>query len=312
MARFYDFAGARPRALRRLFLAATTACLVVTAQAEARDWEDYPAEDGSDSPAETETTEAGDDGSYAGESESVSSEGTKSSRAEEPGKSYLYVGAAWRYTRMPAWTLEWFLESAPAVGAAGSFFGEIAYRKDGFQILGTLGYMKWNFNGPFQMSGDPDVDTEWLETRWNLLLATAAFTWSTEFTDWFSLEYGVEAGLAFIFGDMTRSEAFRGQNGEYGKCAGPGVPDAAFCDFPLPENGVQNPATNTAGFDGAHYNVKAERGIFNGGVPHVLPVLGPRLSLRFKPVQKIALRVDVPLPVFPLGFMGGISAQYGF
>src|SRR5690606_36453160 len=32
---------------------------------------------------------------------------------EDPKQSYFFVGAAWRYTRMPSWVLEWFMESAP-------------------------------------------------------------------------------------------------------------------------------------------------------------------------------------------------------
>ncbi len=286
------------------FLAA--ACLVVTANADARDGDEFGFDD-TESAADADSEAA-----QPAEAPEAEAEKEPSSRVEEPGKGYIFVGASWRYTRMPSWTLEWFLESAPAVGAAGSFFAEVGYRKDGFQMTGSLGYMKWNFNGPFQMSGDPDVDTEWLDTNWNLLLATATFTWSTAFTEWFSLEYGVEAGLAFIFGDMKRTEAYRTANGDYAPCLGAGNPNPIFCDAPLPENGVLQPVTNSAGADGAHYGVTAERGIFNGGVPHVLPVVGPRLSLRFKPIQHMVLRVDVPLPVLPLGFMGGLSAQYGF
>ena len=39
---------------------------------------------------------------------------------------------------------------------------------------------------------------------------------------------------------------------------------------------------------------------------------GPKLALRFKPIKQLVLRVDVPLPVFPLGFQGGLAALYGF
>jgi hypothetical protein len=43
-----------------------------------------------------------------------------------------------------------------------------------------------------------------------------------------------------------------------------------------------------------------------------VPILGPRVSLRFKPIHQLVLRVDVPLPLLPYGFVGGVSAQFGF
>lgn len=227
---------------------------------------------------------------------------------EDPKKRYFFLGANWRYLRMPSWALEWFLDAAPAVGTAGSFFGEFAYRKDGFQVSANIGWMKWNFNGPFRIAGDPDADTEWLDTNWNLLMMTSTITWSTNFTDWMALEYGLEAGVAFIFGDMVRTEAYQKNDGGYAKCDGPGQPDVMYCGLPI--GGVQQ--TNAANEDGEHYGVKAVRGIANGGVPYAVPVLGPKLALRFKPIHQLVLRVDVPLPILPLGFVGGLAAQYGF
>ncbi len=236
---------------------------------------------------------------------------------EAPDETYLSAGASWRFVRLPAFTLELFLESAPSVGTAGSFFGELGYRKDGFQITATVGYMKWKFNGPFQLAGDPDLDTEWLDADFNLGMGTAAFTWSTAFTDWFALEYGLEAGIAFIGGDMVRSEAYRDNDGDWARCDQwgnvAGVPGSgAYCAQPLPDQSGNVPATNSADEEGEHYGVKVPKGIGNKGIPRALPILGPRLSLRFKPIHQLILRVDVPLPLFPMGFVGGLSAHYGF
>jgi len=236
---------------------------------------------------------------------------------EDPKKSYFFAGAAWRYVRLPSWTLEWFLEAAPSVGTAGSFFGEFGYRNDGFQVTGSVGYMGWNFKGPFQLAGDQDVDTEWLDGDFKFLVGTATFTWSTAFTDWFALEYGLEVGLASLFGELVRSEAYKDSNGEWGRCPGwAGGPDLraptteqmVFCERPQGRDGLNLPdevRTNAADEDGAHYGVNAEQ------VPPVVPILGPRLSLRFKPIAQLVLRVDVPLPVMPFGFMGGLAASYG-
>lgn len=247
---------------------------------------------------------------------------------EDPKKHYLFVGGAWRYVRMPSFVLEWFLDAAPSIGTAGSFFGEVGYRKDGFQVTGQLGWMNWNFTGPFQLAGDKIDDTEWLDTKFNFLMATATVTWSTAFTDWFALEYGVEGGFATVFGDMKRNEAYK-DGGNWRKCPTwapqmgysnaawpadmpPTADQQLYCDPPLSDGGGQPPATNESDEIGAHYNVKAKHGIANKGIPHAVPVIGPRLSLRFKPIHQLVIRVDVPLPLAPFGFVGGVAAHFGF
>jgi hypothetical protein len=246
---------------------------------------------------------------------------------EDPDKSYFFAGAAWRYVRMPSFVLEWFLDAAPSIGTAGSFLGEFGYRKGGFQVTGQVGWMKWDFAGPFQLAGDPEQDTEWLDAKFNFLMFTAAITWSTSFTDWFALEYGLEGGFAFLFGDMIRNEAYK-QDGSWHKCdtwapqsgfenplwpadVEPTPEQVLYCDVPQFEGGTI-PPTNDADEIGAHYNVKAEKGIANGGIPHAVPVIGPRLSLRFKPIHQLVIRVDVPLPLAPFGFVGGVAAHFGF
>jgi len=86
-----------------------------------------------------------------------------------------------------------------------------------------------------------------------------------------------------------------------------------YCDPPIPDvAGGPVPATNESDEIGAHYNVKAKHGIANKGIPHAVPVIGPRLSLRFKPIHQLVIRVDVPLPLAPFGFVGGVAAHFGF
>jgi hypothetical protein len=254
---------------------------------------------------------------------------------EDPRKSYLFFGAGWRFSRVPTWLLPAYgVEAGPAVSTPLSVQGELAWRKDGFQVLGSVGFTRLNMRGPFQLRNDPIEDTEWLEGNFKFLNLTATVTWSTAFTDWFQIEYGFEAGLGFLFGDLTRSEAYKRANGSWGKCPAwasqttnrndaiqfnplfpsPTREQQRYCDIPIGDGkpDMVPPASDPADRDGAQYGVKAERGLFNGGVPHVVPILGPRLSLRFKPVHQVVLRVDVPLPIIPFGIMGGVAAQYGF
>ncbi|MDB4977780.1 MAG: hypothetical protein JWN48_6121 [Myxococcaceae bacterium] len=251
---------------------------------------------------------------------------------EDPDKTYLFVGGAYRFARIPSWLLGAYgVEQGPGVGMPVSFSGELAWRRRGSQIVGALNYTKLNFHGPFQLKGDPIEDTEWMQAKFKLLNLTVAFTRSTSFTDWFQLEYGVEAGLGFLFGDLVRSEAYKRADGTWGKCQAwasqvsnpndkilfnPAFPNPTpeqrhYCDVPVGDPKLPPPASNSSTMKGAQYGVTARHGLFHGGVPHVIPILGPRVSLRFKPIHQVVLRVDLPLPVIPFGFMGGISAQYG-
>jgi len=250
---------------------------------------------------------------------------------EDPKKRYLFFGGGWRYSRIPTWMLGAYgVEAGPAVGTPVSFTGELAFRKNGFQVTSAVGFTKLDITGPFQLKGDPVEDTEWLEGDFKFLNLTVALTWSTSFTDWFALEYGLEAGIGFVFGDLIRSEAYRDSDGNWGKCHAwasqasngsilfnpefprPTREQRQFCDPPAGDENEPPPTTNSASEPGAQYGVKAERGLFNGGVPYVIPILGPRLSLRFKPIHQVVLRIDVPLPQIPFGFQGGVAAQYGF
>jgi hypothetical protein len=315
-----------------LVLALLASGLTQRAEAQAKD-DEFSLDENESSqsaakpaPTPAETAEASGETALIGDEQAVQEEqgGDEKFREttdphEDPKQSYLFAGASWRYVLLPSFVLQWFLDSAPSLATEGSFFAEFGWRKDGFQVLAQAGWMKWNFKGPFQLAGDPPQDTEWLNAKFTLLQATATITWSTSFTEWFALEYGVEAGFAVLLGDMKRNEAYH-RNGKWAPCptyaASPLWPQglskaddaAVYCDTPI--NGAT--VSNESDEIGAHYNVKAKHGIANKGIPHAVPVLGPRLSLRFKPIHQLVLRVDVPLPLLPYGFVGGVAAQFGF
>ena len=253
---------------------------------------------------------------------------------EAADASYFFLGGSYRFAALPPFLLRAYgVRAERAVRTGKAAVVELGYRRRGFQVLANAGFLRVDLDGAFRLRGDPSEDTEWLEARFKSLLLTAAFTWSTSFTDWLQLEYGVEAGAAVLFGDLTRSEAVRRADGKWERCSAwasvspdpadmlghnplspsPTPEQVRYCERPRGADPTAPPPdTDQADEEGAHYGVKAKRGLRNGGVPRVIPVLGPRLSLRFKPARQLVLRVDVPLPVFPFGFMGGVSAQYGF
>jgi hypothetical protein len=255
-----------------------------------------------------------------------------SSPYEDPSKRYYFLGAGWRFASLPSGLLKAYtVETEASPFTPASFFAEAAMRRKGFQIGVNLGYVNWGFQDAFRLKSDAIEDMEWLNIKFNFIVTSATITWSTSFKEWFALEYGLEAGFAFLIGRMIRNEATPNGKGKWRKCETwadqlgftnenrsfpnprPTGEQVRYCDAPLSEDDeTQPPATNPPDEIGAHYGVKAKRGAFNEGVPYVLPVLGPRVSLRFKPIAQLVLRVDVPLPIIPFGIMGGVSAQFGF
>jgi hypothetical protein len=252
---------------------------------------------------------------------------------EDPAKRYAFLGARWSFMSLPPALLKAYtVKEANTVSSTKSFAAELAFRRKGFQVTASAGFMKLKNSGPFQLKNDPIEDTEWLDANFKMLNLTAAITWSTTFADWFSIEYGLEAGIGFLFGDLVRTEAYQRNDGGWGKCPGwasqttnendtlrfnpdfpnPTLTQRRFCQIPDGPAGQPPPDSNTSDMDGEQYDQKAKKGLFNKGVPHAFPILGPRLSLRFKPIHQVVLRVDLPLPILPFGIVGGVAAQYGF
>jgi hypothetical protein len=252
---------------------------------------------------------------------------------EDPAKRYAFLGVRWSFLALtPALLKAYTVKEGPSVTNTKSFAAEVAFRRRGFQITASAGYTHLKAHGPFQLKSDPIEDTEWLDVNFKMLNLTTAITWSTSFADWFALEYGFEAGIGFLFGDLVRTEAYRRASGSWGKCPAwasqtinqndqlhfnPDFPNPTqeqrrYCQIPDGPANQRPPDSNTADMDGEQYNQKAKKGLFNAGVPRAIPILGPRLSLRFKPIHQLVLRVDVPLPILPFGIVGGVAAQYGF
>jgi hypothetical protein len=252
-------------------------------------------------------------------------------RTEEKGKRYYYLGAGWRFAALTTGLLKAYtLKAEDNLFTPKAFFAEAGFRRDGFQVGVNLGLVNWKFQEVFRLKDDPVEDAEWMNGKFNFVVATTSLTWSTAFRDWFQLEYGLEAGLAFIAGRMVRNEAVR-EDGKWRKCdtwasqgpfenpddrfpnPNPNRTQQLYCDPPISSvpNNEDQPAASDAGDEvGAHYGAKSPRGLFNEGIPYVVPVLAPRLSLRFKPVRQLVVRVDVPLPSLPFGLMGGVALQY--
>jgi hypothetical protein len=309
------------------FFAALT-LLVTTQSALAQDTgldDEAPPADGYEEPPPDTSTETG--GGVATPSEAASNvelsdaqhdteaeygtgdEGRSSTDPfEDPHEAYYFVGAFYRHMFIPQFLLNLFTERSsgsdfPAFGA------EFTYRKDGFSAIGSLWLARPEGNGPFRANGDPIEDTEWVQTDMWAVFVSGTFLWSTSFTDWFAIEYGVGVGLGVIIGDVYRTEAYptSGPDDGYVACAGPGNPDGRFCE----PGAVSVPRGQLQCADGmGHYNCREGQWSEGGDVPNVVPWLAiPHLGLRFKPIKQLQLKVEGG---FGLGFFMGFSAAYGF
>jgi len=208
---------------------------------------------------------------------------------------------------VPGFLQELFLDSA--TGAVNVALGaEFTYRKDNFDIVGQLWWAGYSNYGPYRASGDPDTDTEMIDSSLSVLFLSAAFLWSTPFNDVLALEYGVDVGIGVVLGNVYRTEAFPDAGGGqprstdgYAPCNAPGDGrNTTYCDGPSVPDGET----------GGHYNAKVRRWSDGGNLPNVVPWLAiPHLALRIKPVKQLMMRVEGG---FGIGFFLGFSAAYGF
>jgi hypothetical protein len=224
---------------------------------------------------------------------------------EDPGEGYYFLGAFYRHVVVPKFIQNLFVDGGATVSNPG-FGVQFEYRKAGFSIVGSVWWQDFGFSGPFRESGDPDVNTEIIDSNWSSLFASASFLWSTAFNDMFAIEYGIDVGLGVVLGSGRRTEAYPGSDvGGYNRCRGPTDPRADYC-APTRSGG----ATDPDGSDGEHYNVVARKWSDGGNVPNVVPWLGlPHIALRFKPIRQLQIRVDGG---FFGGFWFGGSLSYGF
>jgi hypothetical protein len=258
------------------------------------------------SPEETATSAELSDEQHSTEAEYGTGEEGRSSTDpfEDPHEAYYFVGAFYRHMIIPEFMLNLFLDEGsgsdfPAFGA------DVTYRKDGFDIVGSLWLARAEGQGAMRASGDPVQDTEFVETDLWVVFLSGTFLWSTSFNDWFAIEYGLGVGIGFVIGDVYRTEAYPGSDGDYVPCARPGDPaNPSYCEAP----GIEAP--NQCQDGAGHYGCNEGKWSDGGDVPNVVPWLAiPHLALRFKPIKQVMIRVEGG---FGLGFFAGASAAYGF
>jgi hypothetical protein len=283
---------------RVLCLVCLATWLGVSTPSFAQDEAEDDASEDAEGSAEESAVEAGDaEAAEAPEGEAKSGEAPAA--ASGAGQVW-WVGAYLDGVVVPSFLLNIFLAESPTVFNA-SFGATITHRNaDGFSWVLGLGYAGYAFDGPFRAKGDPEEDTEYLDSGLGFLHARGMLLWSSNITQNLAFEYGVGIQIGVVLGELTRSEAYRDASGNYQACSGPGVPDLLFCEQTTP----LGLATNKYDEEGAHYGVKEER------VPPVAAALMiPALALRYQPMDQLAIKLEASFGLMQFSF--GLSASYG-
>ena len=284
----------------RTLVLALALCLAAPAAAFAQKDDDEAA--GDDGWAdEGEADGDGEEGGAEDEAGGEDAPQEETTAAAGEGERNWYFGPFARFVWVPSFMLKVFLAQAPNLGNAA--VGIIAdYRaKDGPTLEIGLGYTGYGFEGPMQADGDPETDTEWVESDLALIHLTGSVLWKADISEKFAFEYGVGLDLGILIGDLVRTEGYKTGSG-FAKCPSPLLfpdPRAAYCEPP----GNALAGTDAYDEDGAHYNVVEER---------VPPIGGgfmlPHLALRYQPIPELALKLEAAYGIVQL--WAGLSVAY--
>jgi hypothetical protein len=226
---------------------------------------------------------------------------------EEENVDYLFLGAFYRHVVIPGFIQSLFV----AGGIDGSNPGTgvtFNWRKNNFNINTNLWWNNAVANGFFRAQGDPRTDTEFVDVNLGVIFITVEVMWAFPLVDWFAIELGFDLGLGFIYGDLTRTEAYESSPGadDWQACDGPGDPNGgAYCEVDrAPDPCYAN--------NGGHYDCNEANWSEEGGdIPIVFPwVALPHLAVRFKPIHQLQIRIDGGYGLYSFFFGGSVS--YGF
>ena len=229
----------------------------------------------------------------------------ESSAVEEPGRTYYFVGARYRGIIIPKFMMNFFGEGGRTVYVNG-FGPEVGIRKDGFEYNLSIWYAPYSMvKTPFKASNDEIDAWEIVWSSVKVIYLTSDFLWSHEFSPEFALNYGLGAGIGFVFGDLHRNQAYPPYAGadpyRWSTCRGPRDPAIVatnnnfYCDA-IPDHN--------------HYGDYTEPSWANGGSkPIIFPWLALQTGLRFKPHRNFVARLDLGLGTS--GFFFGLGLDYG-
>jgi hypothetical protein len=217
---------------------------------------------------------------------------------EKQNVTYRFIGARFRYVIVPKFYMGLFGDGGATVGVP-AFGPEFTIRKNGFEYVLSAMYASYAMDPtPFKAKTDGAEAWEIVDASVKALYLMSDFLWSSELDPKFSVLYGAGFGVAAIFGDIHRVQAYPGSGGvgdpyTYQPCISPGNPHS-FC-----------------GGDNDHYGSYTEPSWANGGSkPIIFPWLSLQTGFRFKPAKQFMARVDIGWNLLNGPFFG-LALNYG-
>jgi hypothetical protein len=222
--------------------------------------------------------------------------------APNPQEPQWFIGLLGRVNWIPPFIPQLFLDDSPAVVGPGFEILATKRNNSGMSVVFGLGYTSYAFKGPSRDKGDPETDTEYMDSSLGLIHASGSLLWSTDLVaKQLAIEYGFGLDFGVVIGKLVRTEAYRDSlSGVWKPCVRPLTPNPVYCEYPV--NGRESDAYNQ---EGAHYHVTEKRIPPVMAFPHI-----PHLALRYAPHPKVALKLELAYGI--VQFWCGLSAHYGF
>ena len=243
--------------------------------------------------------------------------------AEQPGKSYKFIGLRFRNVIIPKFMINIFADGGATVNAF-TFGPEFTTRKDHIEFNIALSYADYSMD-TFMFKGKSDGKEafEKVSSTMKLIYLTFDILYEVpiDTKGRFAFLFGGGIGLAPVFGNLYRNQAYPIDPGNpdpddpraWGDCTGAGSPTVTqglgpgkqYCDNDN-KHFVAGGKKHEDHADGS-YN---ESSWINGGSkPSIFPWISlPQLSLRIKPVKQFETRVDLGFSI--TGFFFGMNAGY--
>jgi hypothetical protein len=257
------------------------------------------ADDATDKPADSDA--AGDDAAAKAapqDSTLVADAEAGSSPVELPGQTYYGVGLRYRAVIVPKFMENLFGDGGRTVVANG-FGPEFTIRKNAFEYGLSAWYASYAMDPtPFKSKTDTAEAWELVDSQIKVLYLTADFLWSHDLAPEFAFNYGVGAGFGFVWGDLTRQQAY----------PGPGANDSTGAGY-LPCSGPNDPRNPNFCQPEKHYGYNEPSWANGGSKPIVFPWLVLQTGLRYKPHRNFIARLDAGFGTS--GFFLGLGADYG-
>lgn len=222
--------------------------------------------------------------------------------AEDPTKSYRYVGARYRHVVVPQFVLNLFADGGALshVPVAGLEFGT---RRDHVEYIFSLSFADYATGDlMFKGKSEPNESYEKVNSDLGVIFGKVEILYEIPLDkkSHFALLIGGGVGIGGVVGDLYRAQAYPvsgsdpSNPSQWGRCTASGVPDNAYCSD-----------------NNDHFGKYSEPSWAGGGSkPFIFPWIAlPQVSFRYKPFKFLQARADVGLALSS-GFYFGGSIDY--